>query len=113
MSLYGIFERIPLVGMFASTSIVLSAAYTILMFNRISLGGIMKYFFAYIPDVNFRECNILTILVVFTVIAGIYPSILLDSLHYISTNLLFTGINYNEIDGAWILFPWENETPLC
>ena len=39
MSLYGVFERLPLLGVLASSSIVFSAAYTIIMFNRIAFGG--------------------------------------------------------------------------
>src|SRR6185369_7551847 len=39
LSLYGVFERLPLLGVMASSSIILSAAYTIYMFNRISFGG--------------------------------------------------------------------------
>jgi NADH-ubiquinone oxidoreductase chain 4 len=39
MSLYGIFERIPVAGILASSSIVFSAAYTIFMFNRIAFAG--------------------------------------------------------------------------
>src|ERR1700754_2088329 len=39
MSLYGTFERLPLLGAFASSSIILSAAYTIFMFNRIAFAG--------------------------------------------------------------------------
>jgi NADH-ubiquinone oxidoreductase chain 4 len=39
MSLYGIFERLPLAGVLASSSIVFSAAYTIFMFNRIAFAG--------------------------------------------------------------------------
>jgi len=39
MSLYGAFERLPLLGAIASSSIVLSAAYTMFMFNRIAFGG--------------------------------------------------------------------------
>jgi NADH-ubiquinone oxidoreductase chain 4 len=42
MSLYGIFERLSLAGILASSSIVLSAVYTIFMFNRIIFGGIFK-----------------------------------------------------------------------
>lgn len=49
MSLYSIFERIPSVDMFASTSVVLSAAYTIFMFNRIAYGGIFEDYYAYLP----------------------------------------------------------------
>jgi len=39
MSLYGVFERLSLAGILASSSIVFSAAYTIFMFNRIAYGG--------------------------------------------------------------------------
>jgi len=39
MSLYGLFERLPLLGIFASSSIIFSAAYSIFMFNRIVFGG--------------------------------------------------------------------------
>src|SRR6266480_2054397 len=39
MSLYGVFERLPLAGTLASLSIIFSAAYTIFMFNRIAFAG--------------------------------------------------------------------------
>jgi NADH-ubiquinone oxidoreductase chain 4 len=39
MSIYGVFERLPIAGLLASSSIVFSAAYTIFMFNRIAFGG--------------------------------------------------------------------------
>jgi NADH-ubiquinone oxidoreductase chain 4 len=45
MSLYGVFERMPLAGILASSSIVFSAAYTIFMFNRIFFAG--SFFFKY------------------------------------------------------------------
>ena len=45
MSLYGVFERLPLIGLLASSSIIFSAAYTIYMFNRIALGGSFSKFF--------------------------------------------------------------------
>ena len=44
MSLYGTFERLPMLGAFASTSIVFSAAYTIYVFNRIAFGGHLQDF---------------------------------------------------------------------
>ena len=53
MSLYGAFERMPILGILASTSIVLSAAYTIFMYNRIAFGGSYSvYFVENIGDVN-------------------------------------------------------------
>ena len=45
MSLYGSFEKLPLLGALASSSIILSAAYTIYMFNRIAFGGSFTRFF--------------------------------------------------------------------
>lgn len=90
MSLYGTFERLPLLGVFASSSIVFSAGYTIYMFNRIAFGGsFSKYFRVNIPDINKREFFILLTLVSFTVVLGIYPSIVLDGIHYSVSNLIY------------------------
>jgi NADH-ubiquinone oxidoreductase chain 4 len=83
MSLYGTFERIPLLGIFASSSIVFSAAYTIYMFNRIAFAGsLSKLFMHNVPDLSKREFNILFSLVALTVLFGVYPSPILDGLHY-------------------------------
>jgi NADH-ubiquinone oxidoreductase chain 4 len=90
MSLYGVFERLPLLGAFASLSIILSAAYTIYMFNRIAFGGSYSRYFLYnIPDLNKREFYILFTLVILTVFFGIYPSPILDGLHYNVSCLIF------------------------
>jgi NADH-ubiquinone oxidoreductase chain 4 len=90
MCLYGIFERLPLLGLMASSSIILSAAYTIYMFNRISFGGsLSKFFEENISDLTLREFFLLFILVLFTFIFGIYPSFILDGLHYSVTSLIY------------------------
>lgn len=90
MSLYGVFERLPLLGLFASSSIILSAAYTIYLYNRISFGGsFSKYFEENISDIGKREFFLLFTLVIFTIIFGIYPSFILDGLHYYISNLLY------------------------
>ena len=92
MSLYGVFERLPLLGVFASSSIVFSAAYTIYMFNRIAFGGsFSKFFEANINDVNKREFFILLTLVLFTVVLGIYPAPILDGLHYSVSSLIYNS----------------------
>ena len=90
MSLYGVFERLPLLGVFASSSIVFSAAYTIYMFNRIAFGGSYSTFFKVnIPDLNKREFYILLTLVIFTVLFGVYPAPILDGLHYSVSLLIY------------------------
>jgi len=90
LSLYGIFERLPLLGGLASSSIVFSAAYTIYMFNRIVFGGSYSKFFIFnIPDLNKREFYILFTLILFTIIFGIYPAPILDGLHYSVSTLIY------------------------
>jgi len=92
MSLYGVFERLPLLGVLASSSIVFSAAYTIYMFNRIAFAGsFSKFFEANISDVNKREFFILFTLVIFTVVLGIYPAPILDGLHYSVSSLIYNN----------------------
>ena len=92
MSLYGVFERLPLLGIIASSSIVFSAGYTIFMFNRIAFAGsFSKYFLFNIPDLNKREFYILLPLVVLTVLFGIYPAFILDGLHYYVSSLIFAS----------------------
>jgi NADH-ubiquinone oxidoreductase chain 4 len=75
MSLYGIVEKSPVLGILACSSIVFSAAYTIYMFNRIAFGGsFSKLLQESVFDVNKREFLLLFILTTFTILYGIYPS---------------------------------------
>ena len=90
MSLYGVFERLPLSGIFASLSIIFSAAYTIYMYNRISFGGsFTKFFENNISDVIKREFFLLFILISITLVLGINPSFILNGLHYSVTTLIY------------------------
>jgi NADH-ubiquinone oxidoreductase chain 4 len=92
LSLYGTFERLPLLGLFASSSIVLSAAYTMYMFNRIVFGGkYSKFFDVNLVDLSKREFYILFVLVVLTVTLGIYPAPILDGLHYYVSCLIYSN----------------------
>ena len=95
MSLYGVFERLPLLGILACSSIVFSAAYTIFMFNRIAFGGAFflntmgHYTFI---DVNKREFLMLLTLVIFTIVLGIYPAPILDGLHFSVSSLIYSNV---------------------
>ena len=94
MSLYGVFEKLPLLGLIASSSIVFSAAYTIFMFNRIAFGG--SFFLntvnrSNILDINRREFFMLFTLVLFTIVLGIYPAPILDGLHYSVSSLIYNA----------------------
>jgi NADH-ubiquinone oxidoreductase chain 4 len=90
MSLYGAFEKSALLGLLSSSSIIFSAAYTIYLYNRISFGGQYSAFFSNnMKDVTYKEFNIVLLLVIFTVLFGIYPSPILDGLHYYVSSLLY------------------------
>jgi len=83
MSLYGTFERLPIAGALASSSIVFSAAYSMYMYNRIAFAGPFSVYFVHsISDLTKREYYILVTLVLFTFLLGIYPAPVLDGLHY-------------------------------
>lgn len=91
LSLYGAFERLPVLGALACSSIVLSAAFTIFLYNRIAFGGSLSaYFSVSIPDLTKREFVILISLVVPTILFGIYPSPILDGLHYSVSTLIYS-----------------------
>jgi NADH-ubiquinone oxidoreductase chain 4 len=92
MSLYGVFERLPILGIFACSSIVFSAAYTIFMFNRIAFGGSLTIILKknYIFDVSKREFFILLTLVILALVLGIYPVPILDGLHYSVSSLIYS-----------------------
>ena len=92
LSLYGVFERSSLYGLFASSSIIFSAAYTMYMFQRIAFGGAYSRMFTVVmPDLTKREYTILMILVVPTVLLGIYPASILDGLGYAVSLLLYSS----------------------
>ncbi len=90
MSLYGILEKLPILGVFACSSIIFSAAYTIYMFNRTAFGGsFSKTIEIGLWDINKREFLLLLILVLFTIIFGIYPSLILNLLDYSTNSLIY------------------------
>jgi NADH-ubiquinone oxidoreductase chain 4 len=92
LSLYGAFERLPILSLLAFSSIVLSAAYTMYMFNRISFGGsYSKYLLVNLVDLTYREFLILIVLVSFTVVLGIYPAPIMDGLNYCISGVIYSA----------------------
>lgn len=91
MSLYGVIERLPLLGVLACSSIIFSAAYTIYMYNRISFGGFFTKILEYtVYDINKREFILLFILIILTIFFGIYPSLITNILDYSLNNLIYS-----------------------
>lgn len=77
-------------GALVCSSIVLSAAYSLYLYNRVVFGGSFSLFFKkFISDLTKRKLFILFILVFFTVLFGVYTSFILDGLHYGVSSLIY------------------------
>jgi len=88
LSLIGIWERSPIIAGLGATGIVLSAIYSIYLYNRISY-GIYSPHLKPIKDISRREFNLLISLLLPTVLLGIFPNIILDALHLSISSLLY------------------------
>jgi len=88
LSLIGIWERSPLIAALGATGIVLSAIYSIYLYNRISY-GIYSPHLKPIKDVSRREFNLLISLLLPTLLLGIFPNVILDNLHFPISSLLY------------------------
>ena len=89
MSLIGIWEKSPTVAIIGATGIFLSACYSVFLFNRISFGSYSPYL-APLKDLSRREYVLLLTLLLPTVIFGIWPNIILESLHTSVSALLYS-----------------------
>jgi NADH-ubiquinone oxidoreductase chain 4 len=88
LSLIGIWERSPLIAVLGATGIVLSAIYSIYLYNRISY-GIYSPHLKPIKDISRREFNLLITLLLPTMLLGIFPNVILDGLHFSISSLLY------------------------
>jgi NADH-ubiquinone oxidoreductase chain 4 len=88
LSLLGIWQQNPIITVLGASGILLSACYSIFLYNRISYGNISPYL-PPLKDLNRREYFLLISLLIPIVIFGILPNILLDSLHMSVTSLIY------------------------
>jgi NADH-ubiquinone oxidoreductase chain 4 len=88
LALVGAFQRSPIMGALGATGIVLSACYSIWLYNRISYGSFSPYLTP-TSDINRREFMLLLPLLIPSVVFGIFPNLILDSLHVSVTSLLY------------------------
>ncbi len=89
MSLAGIFQRSPVIGLLGASSIILSAAYSIYLYNRISFGAYSRYL-SYTTDISRREFMLLVPLLLTAVVFGIMPNMILGDIHVAVSGLLYT-----------------------
>jgi proton-translocating NADH-quinone oxidoreductase chain M len=88
LSLIGIWQQNPVIACLGSLGIVLSACYSIFLYNRISYGNISTQL-PPLKDINRREYYLLISLLIPTVVFGILPNVILSSLHSSVSSLLY------------------------
>ncbi|RUS23433.1 NADH dehydrogenase subunit 4, partial [Endogone sp. FLAS-F59071] len=87
LTFMGAFKTNPVLTALGATSIVLSAAYSIWFFNRVSFGA-QSIYIKPTGDLNRREFMLLLSLLLLTLLPGIFPNLILDPLHVSVSNLL-------------------------
>lgn len=88
MCLIGAFDRNPIAGIIGSLGIVISAAYSIWLFNRIAFGSYSEYL-TYTTDLNRIEYIILLPLLIIAILFGVCPNIVLGNLHISISTLIY------------------------
>lgn len=100
LALSGTFQNSPVVGFLGATGIVFSAIYSIWLYNRVSFLGYSPFFNQPVVtsvnpgsklalgDLDRREFFLILPLLILTVAFGIFPNVILESLHYPVSQLL-------------------------
>lgn len=89
LCLTGIFQRNPIIAVLGASGIVLSACYSIWLYNRIAFGQFSPYL-RVMTDINRREYMVLLPLLILSVFFGIFPNVILNDVHASTTTLLFS-----------------------
>jgi proton-translocating NADH-quinone oxidoreductase chain M len=86
--LIGSFQINTTLTFFSAISMILGAAYSIWLLNRISFGVLKTEYFSYFQDISRRELWILSILAFLVIWMGICPNVFLTEMHISVFNLL-------------------------
>jgi len=88
LTLVGAFRVNTWVAFFATTGIILSAAYALWLYRRVIFGSLEKPELKGILDLDIREVVIMAPLVILTIVLGVYPAPLLDVMSASVDNLI-------------------------
>nr|YP_009558615.1 NADH dehydrogenase subunit 4 [Capillidium heterosporum]AZZ06717.1 NADH dehydrogenase subunit 4 [Capillidium heterosporum] len=87
----GAFQTNPIATILATTGIILGGAYSIWFYNRIVFGERSVYLREIEePDMNRREWSGILPLLILIMIIGIYPNIILETLHVAVSNIFYS-----------------------
>nr|YP_008963786.1 NADH dehydrogenase subunit 4 [Grateloupia angusta]AGO19299.1 NADH dehydrogenase subunit 4 [Grateloupia angusta] len=86
--LIGAFQINTALTFFATIGVILGAAYSIWLFNRVNFGVLKLQYFDCFQDISRREFWILCPLVLIVLWMGIYPVVFLNEIHFSVINLI-------------------------
>ena len=78
LTLVGIFQVNTWVALFATSGVILSAAYALWLYRRVVMGDLIKEALKSLKDMSFREKTVFAPLIFFTLLLGVYPALVLD-----------------------------------
>ncbi len=78
LTLMGIFQVNTWIAVFATSGVILSAAYALWLYRRVVMGDLIKESLKTITDMTRRERLIFAPLVAMTLLLGVYPALVLD-----------------------------------
>ena len=78
LTLMGVFQVNTWVAVVATSGVILSAAYALWLYRRVTFGALVKEALKTIPDISRRERAIFAPLIIMTLILGVYPAALTD-----------------------------------
>jgi NADH-ubiquinone oxidoreductase chain 4 len=93
MTLIGLFERSPVIGILGASSIFLTACYSIFLYNRVMFGVYSEHLKPLL-DLDRREFIVLFTLLIPTIFFGIWPNFLLEPLHLACSELVYNIPSY-------------------
>ncbi|AGF74560.1 NADH dehydrogenase subunit M [Bartonella australis AUST/NH1] len=88
LTLIGVFQVNKLVAIFATTGVILSAAYALYLYRRVIFGSLDKESLKVLVDLSLREKFILYPMVILTILFGVYPTPILKTTASAVTNLI-------------------------
>lgn len=92
LSLIGVFKVNIYVAIFATTGVILSAAYALWLYKRVVFGEITNKAIEELKDINAREYLILFPLAILIIFFGVYPNMIIELTSASTSNLID---NYN------------------
>jgi NADH-ubiquinone oxidoreductase chain 4 len=90
LSLLGAYQQNMFIASIGGLSIILSAVYSVFMYNRVTGGSLSPYIHT-VPDVFRKEYYILAPLILLTLVLGIYPGFISGDIEFGLSNYLLLG----------------------